>query len=269
MKEKNNSEKNFGGYILGNWIGLQTFIIRETQRFIRVPVQTLVTPWISALLYIFIFGLVVGPRIDLISGVSYIDFVLPGILMMNIMTSAFSQSSTSIFIHRTFRSIEEILIAPLSHLEMIIGYVVGGIIRGLIVGLGIFFIAVFFSAANVAHFFPFLFYIAAISIIFSLVGMLVGLWSKHFEHLSVLTVFVITPLSFMGGVFNSITMLPEKLQVIMLFNPFFYFIDGIRWSMIGISESNLTLGVVLIFASIILLALFVEYLFRIGWRLRE
>ena len=253
----------------GNYIGVQTFIVREAQRMIRVPVQTLVTPWISALLYIFIFGLVVGPRIDLIAGVQYIDFVLPGILMMNIMTSAFSQSSSSLFIHRIFRGIEEILVTPLSHLEMITGYVIGGIIRGLIVGLGIFVIAVFFSAANVEHFTPFLFYLISMSIIFSLVGILVGLWAKHFEHLSVLAVFVITPLSFLGGVFNSVTMLPEKLQIVMFFNPFFYFIDGIRYSMIGISESNLTLGVVLVFVSIISLGFFVEYLFRIGWRLRE
>lgn len=252
-----------------NVIGMETFVVREWQRMVRVPVQTLVTPWISALLYIFIFGLVVGPRINLISGVRYIDFVLPGILMMNVMMSAFSQSSTSLFIHRIFRSIEEILVAPLSHLEMIIGYVVGGIIRGLIVGIGIFVIAVFFSAANISHILPFLFYLVSISIIFSFVGILVGLWAKQFEHLSVLAVFVITPLSFLGGVFNSITMLPEKLQIIMLFNPFFYFIDGIRYSMIGISESNLTLGVVLILFFIISLCIFVEHLFRIGWRLRE
>lgn len=253
----------------GNLIGLQTFVVREAQRFIRVPVQTLVTPWISALLYIFIFGLVVGPRIDLIAGVRYIDFVLPGILLMNIMTSAFSQSSTSLFIHRTFRNIEEILVAPLSHLEMVIGYVSGGIIRGLIVGLGIFAIAVFFSAANVAHFGAFLFYVVAVSAIFSLVGIIVGLWSKQFEHLSVLAIFVITPLSFLGGVFNSIHMLPEKLQVIMVANPLFYFIDGLRWSMIGVSESNLSLGVGIIFAAVVLLSILVEHLFRIGWRLRE
>lgn len=255
--------------MLSNFIGLQTFIVREVQRFIRIPVQTLVTPWISALLYIFIFGLVVGPRIDLINGVKYIDFVLPGILMMNIMTSSFSQSSTSLFMHRIFRNIEEILVAPLSHLEMIIGYVTGGILRGLIVGLGIFMIAVLFSAANISHFFLFLFYIIVISIVFSLLGMLVGLWSKQFEHLNILAVFVITPLSFLGGVFNSINMLPEKIQAIMLFNPFFYFIDGIRYSMIGVNESNLAIGIVIIFLSILLLGLLNEHLFRIGWHLRE
>lgn len=253
----------------GNYIGVQTFIVREVQRMIRVPVQTLVTPWISALLYIFIFGLVVGPRIDLIAGVQYIDFVLPGILMMNVMTSAFSQSSASLFMHRIFRGIEEILVTPLSHLEMITGYVIGGIIRGLIVGLGIFVIAIFFSAANVEHFTPFLFYLISMSIIFSLVGILVGLWSKQFEHLSVLAVFVITPLSFLGGVFNSLSMLPEKLQGVMLFNPFFYFIDGIRYSMIGIHESNLFIGTILIFLFIIGLGALTEYLFRIGWHLRE
>jgi len=255
--------------MFGNPIGVRTFIVRESQRFIRMPIQTLVTPWISALLYIFIFGLVVGPRIELIAGVRYIDFVLPGILMMNIMTAAFSQSSGSLFMHRIFRNIEEILVAPLSHFEMIVGYVVGGIIRGLIVGIGIYVIAIFFSAANVAHLGAFLFYLVSISIVFSLVGILVGLWARHFEQLAILATFVITPLSFLGGMFNSIHMLPAPLQKVTILNPFFYFIDGIRFSMIGISESNILVGVILIIFLIISLGIFVEYLFRIGWRLRE
>lgn len=252
-----------------NWIGLQTFIVREAQRFIRVPIQTLVTPWISALLYIFIFGQVIGERIDLIAGVQYIDFVLPGILMMNVIASSFSQTSSSLYFQRFVRHIEEILVAPLSHFEMIVGYVIGGVMRGLVVGMGVFVISVLFSAANMEHIFMFLSYIVSVSIVFSLMGLIVGLWAKHFEHLTVLTVFVITPLSFLGGVFNSITMLPESMQAVVRFNPFFYFIDGIRYSMIGINESNLILGVGIILLLIVFLGLLVGYLFHVGWRLRE
>jgi|TARA_Y100000310_G_scaffold63585_1_gene59061 ABC-2 type transport system permease protein len=252
-----------------NWIGLWTFVRRESQRFLRVPVQTLVTPWISAVLYIVIFGFVVGSKIDLIAGVRYIDFVLPGILMMNLIAASFSQTSSSIFFQRFARHIEEILVVPLSHFEMITGYVIGGIIRGIVVGLGVFLIAVFFSAASLEHFGIFLFYILSVSVVFSLVGIIVGLWAEQFEHLNVLNVFVILPLSFLGGVFNSITMLPEKIQPIMQFNPFFYFIDGIRYSMIGVSESNLLVGVVLIFVLIIGLGFLTGYLFNRGWRLRE
>ena len=252
-----------------NWIGLGTFIDRDIKRFVRVPIQTLVTPWISALLYIFIFGVVIGSRIDLIAGVRYIDFVLPGILMLNLMTAAFSQTSSSLYFQRWVKHIHEILVAPFSYLEIVVGYVIGGIIRGMIVGLGIFAIAVFFTAANIEHFFLFVFYMLTVAIIFSLIGLLVGLWAEQFEHLAVLNVFVIMPLSFVGGIFNSITMLPEFLQPIMIFNPFFYFIDGIRYSMIGINESNLLVGFFLIIGLIIGLGALVVYLFRIGWRLRE
>ena len=251
-----------------NWIGLKTFIAKDSQRFLRVPIQTLVAPWISSLLYIFIFGFVIGQKIELIAGLRYIDFVLPGVLMMNLISSAFSQTSSQIYFERFARHIEEILTAPLSHLEMIVGYVTGGVIRGVIVGLGIFVIAVFFSAANLEHFGAFLFYMIAVSVVFSLIGIIVGLWSEQFEHLTVLNVFIIMPLSFLGGVFNSVDMLPEKLQVLIQFNPFFYFIDGIRYSMIGISESNLTFGVGMILVLIVVLSLTVGYLFHKGWKLR-
>lgn len=252
-----------------NFIGLKTFIHRDMQRFVRVPIQTLVAPWISALLYIFIFGYIVGQKIDLIAGVRYIDFVLPGVLMMNLIMSSFSQTSSSLYFQRFARHIEEILVAPLSHLEMVAGYVIGGVMRGLIVGLGVFAIAVLFSAANLEHLALFVFYSIAVSIVFSLLGLLVGLWAEQFEHLTVLSVFVITPLSFLGGVFNSISMLPEKMQIFILFNPFFYFIDGIRYSMIGVSESNLMFGFILIMSLILVLGIFVVYLFNIGWKLRE
>lgn len=252
-----------------NWIGLYTFIKRDSLRFTRVPIQTLVAPWISAILYIFIFGSVVGKKIDLIAGVEYIDFVLPGILMMNIMMAAFSQTSSSLYFQRFARHIEEILVAPLSHLEMVVGYVISGIVRGLVVGLGIYFIAILFSAATVSNIGLFLFYVVSVSIIFSLIGIIVGLWAEQFEHLQILNVFVIMPLSFLGGVFNSITMLPEAAQTIVRFNPLFYLIDGIRYSMIGISESNVLIGYLLVIGSILILTGIVLYLFHISWKLRE
>lgn len=251
-----------------NRIGFQTFIEREIERFMRVSIQTIASPLISALLYIFIFGYVVGTRIDLIAGVSYIDFVLPGILMMNLIGSSFSQTSSSLYFQRFAKHIEEILVAPLSYLEMVLGYVIGGVTRGLIVGFGVFFVAVFFSAANVNHIFLFLGYSLAVSIIFSLLGLLIGLWSESFEQLSVLNTFVITPLIFLGGVFNSIHMLPEKMQTIVRFNPFFYFVDGLRYSMIGIRESNPWIGLAIILVLIIGLGGLTWHLFSKGYKIR-
>ncbi len=251
-----------------NTIGLQTFIHKEIQRFMRVYIQTLISPWINALLYILIFGFVVGQRIDLIAGVTYIDFVLPGVVMLNLIGSAFSQTSSSLYFQRFARHIEEILTAPLSHIEMIIGYVIGGVARGLIVGIGVYLIAIFFSAATIANIGLFLFYTVAVSIIFSLLGLLIGLWSDSFEQLTILNTFLITPLTFLGGVFNSIDMLPERAQTIVRFNPFFYFVDGLRYAMIGIQEANPVIGIVMILGLILVLGGWVYYLFAKGWRIR-
>ncbi|MBI2590104.1 ABC transporter permease [Candidatus Berkelbacteria bacterium] len=254
--------------MIRNWTGLYTIIQKEAERVFKVSIQTLITPWISALLYIFVFGQVVGQRINFIEGVEYIDFVLPGILMMNVLMAAFSQSSFSLYFQRFARNIEEILVSPLSYAEMIIGYVIGSMIRAGVVGVGIYLIAVLFSAANLNHVGAFLFYMISVSIIFGFLGILTGLWAKGFEQLNILNTFVIMPLSFVGGVFNSINMLPANLQTIARFNPFFYFIDGIRYSMIGIRETNPTTGLILILVSITGLSILTVSLFRRGYGLR-
>ena len=252
-----------------NWIGLYTMVIRDIIRIFRVATQTLVTPWISALLYIFIFGFVIGKSIDLIAGVPYIQFVLPGIVMMNVLAAAFAHSSSSLYFKRFIHDIEEILVAPFSHMEMIVGFVIGGIFRGIVVGAGIFIIALFFGGASIEHLGLLLFYIVSVSIIFALLGMIVALWADGFEQLNILSTFIITPLSFLGGVFYSIEMLPERVQAIALWNPFFYFVDGIRFAMIGIREGSELIGYIVIFGLIVVLGGINLYLFKIGWRLRE
>ncbi len=254
--------------MIQNWIGLYTFVRREVIRFLRVSVQTLVSPWISAVLFIFIFGKIVGSRIDTIAGIQYIEFVLPGILMMNVLTSAFSHSSSSLYFQRFARHIEEVLVAPLSHAEMIFGYIIGALIRGMLIGAGILVIGVLFGAASMHNIGLFLVYILAVSTVFALLGMLVGLWAEGFEQLAVLTTFVITPLSFLGGMFNSLDMLPPILQKITLWNPFFYFNDGLRYSMTGFHEASLVTGISIIAGLVIVLFAVVVTLFSRGWRLR-
>jgi ABC-2 type transport system permease protein len=252
-----------------NRIGLQTFVYREIERFLRTYIQSLLSPWISALLYIVIFGAIIGSKIDLIAGVRYIDFVLPGIVMLNLIQSSFSQTSFSLYFMRFARHIEEIMTAPLSYLEIMFGFVASGVVRGLVAGIGVYLIAIFFSAATIAHFGLFLFYAVAVSIIFSLIGLLVALSANNFEQLSILSTFVITPLTFLGGVFNSITMLPEQAQFLVRFNPFFYFVDGLRYSMIGVQEANPVMGVVIILGLIMFFGAMVWHLFNIGWRIRS
>lgn len=249
-------------------IPLYTFISREVQRFSRVAIQTLISPWINAVLYIFIFGFVVGTQIDTIAGIPYIMFVLPGIVMMNVISSAFSHTSSSLYFQRFTKHIEEILVAPISNIEMIFGYVLAGVIRALVVGAGIFAIAVFFDAAQILHVGWFLVYLIGVSMVFAFLGLLVALWAKNFEQLSLLNTFVITPFTFLGGMFNSITMLPEAVQTVVRWNPFFYFVNGLRYAMTGVTEASLFLGLGVILLFIVAFGSTTLYLFHIGWRIR-
>jgi ABC-2 type transport system permease protein len=251
-----------------HWVGVYTMIRREIMRTFRVVIQTLVAPVISATLYIFIFGVVVGGKISTIAGVPYITFVFPGILMLSVINASFGSSSSSLYFARFTKSIEELLVAPLSYLEIIFGFMLGSMMRALIVASLIVLVGVFFGAVTLANPIAFFLYILAVSAIFSLLGMLVALWAQSFEQLSMLNTFVITPFTYLGGIFYSITMLPEMAQFITKLNPFFYFVDGIRSSMIGISEANMYVGEIVIAGLILGLGSLVFYLFKIGWRVR-
>lgn len=244
-------------------------IRREFDRTLRVATQVFVSPWISAFLYIFIFGSVLGRKIDLIGGVPYISFVFPGILMMNVIQASFMSSSSTVYFGRFLRSIEEMLVAPFSYLEMIASYIVSAVVRTFIIAVGILIIGMLFGAVSFVHPLAFVFYTVVTATIFALVGIIIGLWSKGFEQLNIIGTFVIMPFSFLGGMFYSLDLLPENLRLITQLNPFFYFIDGMRYAMIGHNESNLTLGVVILLGLITVLTLLVLHLFKISWRIRE
>jgi ABC-2 type transport system permease protein len=251
-----------------NWIGLYTFIRREIMRMLRVVVQTLISPLISATLYIFVFGSVIGTRIDAIHGQPYITFVFPGILMLNVIMSSFSHSSSSVYFGRFIKSIEEILISPFSYFEIVFGYAFSAVLRSVVVAAGIVCVGLVFGAVTLQHPLLFIFYIASVATIFALVGMLVGLWANGFEQLSILSTFFITPFTYLGGIFYSLSMLPPAAQSVTKLNPFFYFIDGIRGSMIGIHEADWRIGLAVILGLILALGTIVIQLFRIGWRIR-
>lgn len=252
-----------------NWIGLVTILQREYDRMFRVATQVFVSPWISAFLYIVVFGSVLGSRISTIEGVEYIKFVFPGILMMNVIQSAFMASSSAIYFARFLKSIEEILVAPFSYIEMILGYTLSAVVRTVLIAVGIMVIGLVFGAVNFSHPLVFLLVTILVSAIFALFGMIVGLWAKGFEQMSIVPTFVIMPFSFLGGMFYSVKMLPEAFQGVAKFNPFFYFTDLMRYSMIDYRESNLTLAWVVVIGLTIALGVLVWHLFRIGWRIRE
>lgn len=242
---------------------------REMERTFRVVIQTIFSPLISAALFIFVFGTVVGARIDEIGGVSYIVFVFPGILIMNVLTSAFSQASSSIYFAKWARTIEELLVAPLSYFEIMVGTVLSAVARALTVGVVILIMGLLFGAVTMQSFPLFVFYTLGISIVFGLLGIITGLVAKSFEQLNVLSTFIILPFSFLGGMFYTLDMLPEAAQKVAVFNPFFYFVDGIRYAMVGIHDSNLLIGAVMIVGLVLILGTAVWRIFSTGWRIRE
>lgn len=247
---------------------MYTMVRREVMRTFRVVVQTLVSPVMSATLYIFIFGMVVGKTMELIQGKPYITFVFPGILMLSVINAAFASSSSSLYFARFTRSIEELLVAPLSYVEIIVGYVLGSIVRSLIIACLTVLVGLLFGAVTLSHPVLFVCYIIGVASIFSLLGMLVGLWAQNFEQLSVLNTFLITPLTYLGGIFYSVAMLPGSMATFTHLNPFFYFVDGIRYAMIDYSESHLLFGGLVIGGLILGLGWLVFSLMRSGWRVR-
>jgi ABC-2 type transport system permease protein len=252
-----------------NWIGLYTMIRREVQRLMRVPIQAVVAPLISALLFIFIFGFVVGGRIKNFGHYSYLEFVLPGVLMMNIVSAAFLQSTSQLYFQRFQRSIEEILVAPLSYIEMIFGTISVVVLRSVATAIGIMLIGAAFGAVHLQSLPEFLFWVIMVSMIFGFLGIIIALWAKTFEQLNVLMVFFIQPLSMVGGVFNTVGMLPPWLRFLAYGNPLFYFINGLRHSMIGFSEGPAMFGVIFTVGLAAVLGAIVWRLYAIGWGLRE
>lgn len=256
-------------WISPNPIGVYTLIRREVERTFRVVIQTLFSPLVSATLFIVVFGHVVGSRIESIGGVSYLHFVFPGILAMNVLTSAFSHASSAVYFARFIKSIQEILVAPLSYMEMVAGYVISAVIRGVLVGGCILLVGTLLGAVSMFSIVLFFVYLIAICALFALLGIITGLASKNFEQLNILSTFVIMPFSFLGGMFYTLNMLPPFAQKITLFNPFFYMIDGIRYNMTGIHSAPIALGAFVIGTILVVLFITVWYLFSTVWRIRD
>lgn len=268
-KDTTTSSQTRGWQSGANWIGLYTMFRREVRRTLRVVIQTLVAPVISAALYIFIFGMVIGSQIAEVAGVPFITFVFPGVLMLSVINASFSSASSSLYFMRFTRGIEEILITPFSYLEMLMGFVGGAIARSLMVSALILLVGMLFGAVSLVQPIAFVLYISAIAAIFAMLGIIVALWAESFEQLQVLNTFVITPLTYLGGIFYSISFLPDTAATLTRLNPFFYFADGVRSSMIGVSEANTLVGMVLITALVLGLATLVTQLFKHGWKIRS
>jgi len=249
-------------------VGFRTLLIREVKRFLRIPTQTVGAPVLSALLFLLIFGSVIGGRVGDIADISYIEFIVPGLVMMNLITSSMSNGTFSLFFQKFMNVMDDLLVSPLSYYEIVFAFMAASMIRGLLIGSIVFLISIFFIGVQLFNPLALLFFMIVTSSFFSSLGLLIGLYSEKFEQLEVLNVFLITPLIFLGGVFYSVKMLPETFQFLTQFNPFFYIVNGFRYSMIGITEANLLVGGLIITLATIVFFSAIVYLFKIGYKLR-
>lgn len=252
-----------------NWIGMYAIVRREVTDSMRHPTQAVLAPWISAFIFIFVFGYVLGPRMPHIAGRPYLTFLMPGIVMMDVVTVAFTQASADLYFARFQRYVQEMLISPLSYFEMMAGSLGVAVLRAIVTALGILVMGAAFGAFTIVSLPAFLFWIVTVSVIFGLLGLIVGLWADNFEQLGALPIFLISPLSMVGGVFNTVAMLPPWLRILAYGNPFFYFINGLRHAMLGFSEAPAMIGVVLTLGLAALFGATVWRLYAIGWGLRE
>jgi ABC-2 type transport system permease protein len=252
-----------------NWAGFLTLVRREVGRTRRVIGQAIVTPLVTASLYIFVFGYVLGSKIDTIQGVKYLSFVFPGVFTMNLVMAVFGATSFSIFFMKFQKTIEDMLTLPLSYLELVISLIISGIVRALGISVALSIVAIIFGVNDLPHPFVLLGYVLMASILFGLLGVVAGIWAdNNFEKFGFVTNFILTPLSFLGGAFYSVSMLPEKWQFVVHWNPIFYIVDGIRYSLTGYHEAGLLFGTgVLTLLSMAVLGVCI-WIFTTGWKLR-
>ena len=251
-----------------NFNAIKAIYRTEMARMMRTVVQSIVAPVLSTSLYFVIFGAAIGSRISEIDGIAYGAFIVPGLIMLSIMTESISNSSFAIYFPKFTGTIFELLSAPVSFVEVVIGYVGAAASKSILIGLIILATASFFIDLEIAHPVIMLLFLVLISVSFSLFGFILGIWADGWEKLTIVPVLVIMPLTFLGGTFYSISMLPPAWQTISLFNPVVYLISGFRWAFYENADVaiGLSLGMVLTFLVVCLVA--VWWIFKTGYKLR-
>lgn len=245
-----------------DWVAYTTLIHREIRRFVRIWVQTLIPPVITTSLYFLIFGELIGERIGQVEGVSYSEFIAPGLIMMSVLTNAYANVSSSVFSAKFHKNIEEQLVSPMSDWLIILGYVTGGVIRGLTVGAIVGLVSMLFTKVNVAHLVPTLVVSALTAVVFSFAGFLNGLYAKTFDDVTIIPTFVLGPLTYLGGVFYSVSMLSPTWQTIAQFNPLLYVINGFRYGMLGFSDVSFGITATVLFILVFVLFFAALYLMK-------
>ena len=221
-----------------NWIGLWTLTSREVGRFFKVYRQTVIPGLISSVLYILIFGFTLEQRISSIEGISYTIFIIPGLIMMNTLTNASSNPSSSLLQMKLTGQVPDLMQAPLSSLEISLAFIIGGVVRGVVNGILILLIGMWIGGMEVLYPIATIGFIFVVSVAFSSMGLLLGQLADTWDQLATMQNFFLTPLSFLGGIFYSVNMLPDWAQTISAFNPIYYMINGLRFTTLGFSDSD-------------------------------
>ncbi|MFC0180325.1 ABC transporter permease [Thorsellia kenyensis] len=241
---------------------LKSIWIKEINRFMRIWVQTLVPPVITMTLYFIIFGNLIGARVGQMHGFDYMQFIVPGLIMMSVITNAYSNVASSFYSTKFQRNIEELLVAPVPTHIIIWGYVGGGVSRAVVIGALVTIVSLFFVPLQIYSWSMVIITLLLTSIVFSLAGLLNAVFARTFDDISLIPTFVLTPLTYLGGVFYSITLLPEFWQIVSKINPIVYMVSGFRYGFLGINDVPFSL-------SVGILLIFVAMLYGINWRLIE
>ncbi|WWO99880.1 MAG: ABC transporter permease [Candidatus Dasytiphilus stammeri] len=255
--------------ILPYWIALKSIWKKEIHRFTRIWIQTLMPPVITMSLYFLIFGNLIGSEIHKINGFNYVQFIVPGLIMMSVISNSYTNVASSFFIAKFQRSIEELLIAPIPTHIIIIGYIGGGVARGISVGFLVTLISLLFVPLHVYSWTIILSILFLTVILFSLAGLLNALFSKTFDDINLIPTLIITPLSYLGGVFYSINLLPPLWQNISKFNPIVYMISGFRLGFLGIQDVSILFTVVILIIMIVLFYIVIWKLIEQGYGLKN
>ena len=251
-----------------NWLGLYTLTSREIQRFMTVWTQTIAAPLVTAGLFILIFSLAIGSRRGDVMGVPFVNFLVPGILMMTVIQNAFANTSSSIMIAKSQGNIVDTLMPPLSAGELVAGYVIGGVARGLLVALATVAVLMLALGQGVTHPVWLFAFVLLGGALLSGLGMIAAIFALKFDQMAAITNFVITPLSFLSGTFYSVQNLPDTMQAVTHANPFFYLIDGARFGMIGVSDSSPWIGLPVCLACTAMVLTICWAMLRRGYRLK-
>lgn len=252
-----------------NWAAIRAMYVSEMTRFFRTIAQSFISPVISTSLYFVVFGAAIGSRIDQVEGVSYGAFIVPGLIMLSVMTQALSNASFGIYFPKFIGTIYELLSAPVNFLEIVLGFVGAAATKALFIGLVILGTAALFVDVQIQHPLAMLTFLVLTCLSFALFGFIIGIWAGNFEQLQLVPLLVVTPLVFLGGSFYSISMLPPIWQKITLFNPVVYLISGFRWSFFGVADVPIGMSLLAIAGFTALCLGVIWWIFRTGWRIRS